>query len=234
MVRHIFTVIVFSLFLNACSRVKNDGTMKVVGADETNENPAVVKIDSGLDEAICTGTFISSDTILTAAHCARIVMTYAGIAPPRLVPHPAFQAFGKPSITSAMSAVDIMILKFDRAVAPATVRIASDAPIIGDKGRIIGFGCSTWGDATSAGTKRAGDVIISNVDSGVIKSTALTVHSCPGDSGGPLFNEKGEQIGVTSTALPEKGGSTWADLTSQAAREFIENAKNLDTSVTDL
>jgi hypothetical protein len=215
---------IFGLTLSSCIPAGEGSRLKVLGGLESSENASVVLIENGT--AGCTGTFVAKNVILTAGHCNG-GMKYNGNAPVRDIVHPRY---GKNEIEETVdSRFDLRVLIFKKPLSNSFVSISSTTPSVGDSARIIGFGCNQLDTSTQkssgAGRKRAGDLRIDFVSSGILQSTKKDVAACYGDSGGPLLNKQGEIVGVTAAISWEDEFYTyWADVNNEENRQFISEA----------
>jgi hypothetical protein len=164
----------------------------------------------------CTGSMLTKDRVLTAAHCAEGEVTNIGVA----------GGFG---FSKVANVTDIKTLDIE--IQPATGRILRDAaiatldrplnlptlPLInsvqsgrGDVMSIFGFGLA---EDESSGRLRSGQMVISEVgEDGIFAQfTEGGSNTCSGDSGGPALKqvklENGESItgivGITSSGERE-------------------------------
>lgn len=134
--------------------------------------------------------------------------------------------------------------------------IAQNSAKLGDTVRMVGFGHNYINQYTDAyqmvekgvGEKRSGTNTIAIVADGSLRfkgfispreagdkgeSVGNKVGIGGGDSGGPLFNERGELVGVASAQNPEWGEwesirsmeSVFVDLANPSARDFLKSAQ---------
>jgi V8-like Glu-specific endopeptidase len=75
------------LITSGCNSSTEESRTKVVGGTVTNGYTAVVQLGGG---GLCSGTFIKSNVILTAAHCDWSSISYNGIEPVKNIRHPNF------------------------------------------------------------------------------------------------------------------------------------------------
>jgi len=236
--------------LDSCRQRPDDAAPKVTNAkgDVENHYFQVVelkfKIGNGLTTT-CSAIFVSPTTALTAAHCADSAdsgvstnqeIEYDHIKAKYWVTHPT-DKYHKYSL----SALDLAVVIF-----PVAVMFPNrphwhesiGTPGIGDSVIMVGYGVSDISDVidfVSSGTKRYGTNVIKDVRAGVIiieglprkdGKTPIGINSATGkgDSGGPLFNAKGELIGITSVGTPigdEKKVTAFVDLSTSASRRVL-------------
>lgn len=155
---------------------------KVRNGSLTLERPEVGSLSVG-----CTGTLVSPDVVITAAHC----VAYASAPSPgsrgRFTLETAdgqSHAFGISryvSFSRDLGRDDIALMQLDRSV-PAELAVpaplAVSDPPAGTSLTVYGYGCTRIGTGTDWQKRRA---------TFAMGETSATL--CPGDSGGPVFDE---------------------------------------------
>ena len=133
---------------------------------------------------------------------------------------------------------DLAILKFPKGTAKATRGLSPNGAVRGDNITIIGYGLNfvpernKKPETESIGTKRLGMNTVALIRdgfinfSGQVKTTTgdgTNANAAPGDSGGPMFNEEGELVGITSGGgrLFGRGISLYIDLRSDVSQDFL-------------
>lgn len=211
--------------------------LHVVNGIITTQLPEVVQLSVADGTALCTGTFVSSSTLITAAHCLGTNpdgnMKYNNIRPLQVFHH---GATGESASTTGSN--DQAIILFPEGTAPAQGRLANRAPRIGDAIVIAGYGQVDFvNNSAPDGQKRFGSNTISDITDG----NALIHYQSPvqinglqpgqlamsgrGDSGGPLFLDGGiiattSNGGVSGNQVVESDVSVF----SAAALELLERA----------
>lgn len=191
-------------------------------------------VDGSMQSGVCTGTLLTSEYVLTAAHCvpAETVSAQAGhgallAAVDTIYTHPDF---GPNPETGGLDN-DIAILKLRTALPlPTTPVLRSKAVDSGDTLAIFGYGYNQDG-AAGLGTLRSGEMRVSNTDLNHIVAIfdGSGGNTCNGDSGGPALaqNSSGAWgvIGITSTGTVEGCAvgdvSTFTNLSDPAMIAFI-------------
>ncbi len=202
---------------------------------ENEEFPAVVKIYTGSFTGVCTGTFISHNTLITAAHCViksespfkaqnfMMALTANGTAVSRKV---YFNKKFQYHLTNGFQ-YDIAIVVFPDNTAPATIPLSKEilSRWYGQKVTMVGFGTYEGGydGKKRVGTNYARRVMGSiEVRYGLYSSTVGK-----GDSGGPLLRETSdgeyELVGITSWGLPSLVFESDRDLASFYAIPMLES-----------
>lgn len=196
----------------------------VHGVADRNRDPAVVAIDVA-GEALCTGSLIAPNVVLTARHCvsetteevscparsAQITANRSASSLTILVGDDAETARavakGASLVTPSSNVLcdeDIALVVLDRNVTGITpLKIRTGAVEEGERLRLVGYGKSS--DDSGAGEK----LLRTNVP--VVSVTAHELQTgeatCNGDSGGPAIDEEtGAVVGVVSRGGPTCSG----------------------------
>jgi hypothetical protein len=187
----------------ACNKKSTVSDAQIAnGLDAEGEYPEVVKLKLNNGQGMCTGTFVSSNTLITAAHCVKSgVVEYNGVKAIDLIyDHTYTELHDK----------DFAVVIFPEGTAPATAQIITKAPKEGDEFVIVGYGNNDNIRETGAGKKRKGSNKISSITNDMIifygsaatqgTATGENATSGKGDSGGPLFID-GQLAAVTCCGM---------------------------------
>jgi secreted trypsin-like serine protease len=178
----------------------------------------VVGLVSEHDEgqALCTGSILDEQTILTAAHCidsatAKMYVVFHGklkTAKPDNI-RLADRAIQHPKWKSATGEGDLALVHFTGGLpkdyVPVTLAGKSLKLSSGEQTLLVGYGLSNAKKETGSGSLRQTETsILGAASSGEIMTDGKTSSVCFGDSGGPAFVEDGDSLlqwGVAHSVL---------------------------------
>ena len=227
--------------------------VKIINGQSTTNAvyPGVVDFTATFkrEKADCTGTFISSTTLLTAAHCVQPVTSATGIVVRGLgatsvamLANPRWDPRGE---DPQQMAYDMALVRFAAGTAPGTLAFASRPPRVGDADTIVGYGDSDDKSGVGWGTLRAGTNVITALIPGAIETQGPISSggsdrrsvSAPGDSGGPMLVGDGI-VGTCSGSIDYFGDHKFTDgyanVFNSAARAFFRQAAAAGYDVPDM
>ena len=231
------------LSTNACSTLglgsRSINGRIVNGSDCNAEGSPVVRlvfITRSNDTGFCSGTMITGNDVLTAAHCffgpiARVVMVSGkdlddsrNIEAADWSIHPGFSVGG----TLAFNDVAVVHLEFDAGL-PTVPILSSQNVDDSEVVSIFGYGTNENGDFDfedlESGEMRVSDVTISHIGADFDGEGSNT---CTGDSGGPAVSTRlgfSSVAGITSTGTQFdclEGDTTWfTNVASPEVQNFL-------------
>ena len=180
----------------------------IVGGTSDDSHPDVVALIRGGGRPGCTGTLISTNVVVTAAHCVEASSTTPEVffgsdvtlpgqarAVSYVRRHPTFDR------STLANDLAIVVLDEPATIAPATLgTTALDSTFTGTSLRIVGFGRGQ-GSGAIAGSKMQGTTLVTAVFPSSFTARPGPAQACEGDSGGPAFllvDGQERLVGVTS------------------------------------
>ncbi len=213
-------------------------SLKIAGGNECEKRPAAVAALVA-DNKLCSGTFITTRHVITAAHCMpnrgqeiNVVSEGFTRTTKKFSIHPNYK-------TGGLSPYDVAIVEIDQdaPVMPVPV-VASEDVKRGDKLIAYGYGLDEFGEAAPGRVEKGESSLKAtylntfSVDDEYVRTISDGGgDTCGGDSGGPVLLEPdnsdefgivavvsfGPNICVVDSGLP----SANANLQSDSVREFI-------------
>jgi S1-C subfamily serine protease len=219
----IIPVIAFGLSLTSCHpRMLQNSGLKIIGGQDAGQDilPWAVRMSIG-GGGLCTGSFVSPNTMITASHCVR---SNSKVSVARYEAK-SIKIIEHPKSTDEVEPLDLAIVMFPANTATKWTRLTNRQPAAGDQVEMIGYGSCTRWDGPDTGTRRCrGTNKISGFDDRMIETARSNgVALSPGDSGGPLFYADESIVGIASGGDLGQG-SMHVNLLLPENQDFLKDA----------
>ncbi len=190
----------------ACEELGIKSRLKIIGGVTcSTKNSAIVELltTNSSGTYICSGTIISGNTVLTAAHCfssgVSSIQVIAGSKKYSAIAYAIHSKYGQnssPSSTASYDRNDLALVRIGETfdIKPIPV-ITSRAPVLGEELIVAGYGQDDNGNTE---TLKAAYMVVSQVFSSgfVLPYNETHTNVCFGDSGGPAFGYVNGTLGV--------------------------------------
>ena len=246
------TLLFASIALWGCKPTEQGSNVKITNGveDKDNNYSHVVNLGivrSGNRGAICTGTFVSDTTLITAAHCVVEsgkqlgdvrLSGFKGKKALKILAHPKFLA-----VPAAKH--DLAVIIFEADSSKKYSNVSKEQPRAEAKIVIAGFGNNDHIKRTGNGTKRIGHNTLAANKDGLLTftggldssggSNGENAASSQGDSGGPMFIEN-ILVGVVSggRVLGDQKESTYANISFSENIDFLKNTMTQGAKIPSL
>jgi secreted trypsin-like serine protease len=184
--------------LSAPTVAMADASPYIIGGNTVSSAPWSAQIFRDGGSFTCSGSIISAEWVLTAAHCTSNGITVRVGSVDRGSGTVA-------RVTRFFTNNDLALLRLDRTINTSFVTLASANPPVGATNAIFGWGMTCRSGCQPAPVLKTANVRVTTTNARdafggqAIGSTAITGNAWRGDSGGPEFYQ-GQQVGVASTA----------------------------------
>jgi secreted trypsin-like serine protease len=162
---------------------------------------------------LCTGTALTRELVLTAAHCVAPDARYQVIAAIRasmtpigaIALHPRYdpQSYARGRVTADVALIKLAVPLPDH-ISPAALAAEREVVAAGDRLLIAGFGVTAPDEDTTTGLARVANLVVTGrpgtlqirlVDPAT-RGERFGLGACTGDSGGPAFRKDGDRLAV--------------------------------------
>jgi V8-like Glu-specific endopeptidase len=174
----------------------------IVNGQLATGDPAVVALTTR-GQQFCTGTVVAPRVVVTAAHCLppNIELSTSAIEiffgndvdqGGTFIAATIANAHESWTIDAIPNDIGLVALSEDAPVTPMAMIATGEPAAAGEQVRLVGFGI-TEANGGDNGVKREGTGTIASADASTIYLAASPSLTCNGDSGGPMFVDRGGQ-----------------------------------------